>query len=101
MSEPKRPGAGLGNEGFCDHCQRWNPPGPDVCLGYLRFVSWACCGHGVVDEYRPYVVIGGRPNEGCEDRRFLGLKGRAAWIALRILCLLPRIVATPDEEARR
>lgn len=62
MTHPSRGiDTSLGQAGFCDHCQRWNPEGPDICLGYLDGVSHACCGHG--DPVRAYVVIGGAPDQ--------------------------------------
>ena len=45
----------VGNAGFCGKCQTWNPDGPDVCLGRLRGVTAACCGHGT---QLPYVAFG-------------------------------------------
>jgi hypothetical protein len=47
--------AEVGNAGFCSKCEQWNPDGPDVCLGRLRGVTAACCGHGI---RMPYVAFG-------------------------------------------
>lgn len=45
----------VGNAGHCPKCEQWAPDGPDLCLGRLRGVTAACCGHG----YRtPYVAFG-------------------------------------------
>lgn len=45
----------VGNAGFCNKCQQWNPDGPDICLGRLVGVVAACCGHG---KQMPYVAFG-------------------------------------------
>ena len=45
----------VGNAGHCGKCDRWVPDGPDVCIGRLRGVTAACCGHGIKV---PYVAFG-------------------------------------------
>ena len=45
----------VGNAGHCDKCDRWVPDGEDLCLGRLRGVTAACCGHGF---RTPYVAFG-------------------------------------------
>jgi hypothetical protein len=45
----------VGNAGQCPKCDRWNPDGPDICLGRIPGVTAACCGHGF---QTPYVAFG-------------------------------------------
>ena len=56
MTDERRIRTGeVGNAGWCPKCERWSPDGPDICLGRLRGVTAACCGHG----YRtPSVAFG-------------------------------------------
>lgn len=36
-----------GEAGWCPGCRRDVPAGPDLCLGQLAGVTFACCGHGL------------------------------------------------------
>lgn len=46
----------LGQAGYCLRCHRVMPDGPDICIGELPGVAFACCGHGVTR--RAYVAFG-------------------------------------------
>jgi hypothetical protein len=38
-----------GAAGWCAQCERVVPEGPDLCLGTLPSVDFACCGHGNIE----------------------------------------------------
>jgi hypothetical protein len=62
---PEMPRRGMigGAVGWCAQCERVVPAGPDLCLGRLPGVDFACCGHG--DTEGAYVSLSdGRDHYG-------------------------------------
>lgn len=50
-SDTKKPTVSTFKDRSCGHCNKENiPEGHDACLGTLKGIMNACCGHGVLKE---------------------------------------------------
>jgi hypothetical protein len=64
---------------LCPHCRSYpHPAGPDACLGVLRGVQWACCGHGATDDTAYVIFTPERLQVDAALRQYLRAVDRAA-----------------------